>query len=180
MNKKGFVLVETIVTAVFVLGLFAFIIANILPLIGDYDRIRDYDSVQSIYDAHLIRKMILKSDATRTYNLVNFPSGQDYYIFEGTDICYYLSNKNYCMKLLSRDYLDVRKIIITTFNTSSIKSKASTFDRGMAEYIKRMPKYNNAPLQSYSYQRRIIVEFNDGRFANVELLVEATNGGGTC
>ena len=180
MNKKGFVLVETIITAVFVLGLFSFIIANILPLIGEYDRMRDYDSVQSIYDAHLIRKMILKSDDTRAYNLVNFPSGQNYYIFESNEICMYLSNKNYCMKLLSRDYLDVRKIIITNYNTSALKDKASTFDRATAEYIKYMPKYNNSPHQEYTFQRRIIVQFNDGRFANVELLLEASDGGMTC
>lgn len=180
MNKKGFVLVETIVTAVFVLGLFAFIIANILPLIGDYDRMRDYDSIESIYDAHMIRKMILKSDEARTVNLVKFPSGQNYYIFQGTDICLYLSNKNYCKKLLSRDYLDVKKIIVTNFNTSALKDKASSFERATAEYIKYMPKYNNAPLQNYTYQRRLIIEFNDGRFVNIELLLEANGGGETC
>ena len=37
-NKKGFVLVETIVAAVFVLGLFSFIIANLLPLVGEYEK----------------------------------------------------------------------------------------------------------------------------------------------
>ena len=57
MKKKGFVLVETIVTSVFVLGLFVFIFANILPLIGDYDRIRNYDTIESIYDTHMIKKM---------------------------------------------------------------------------------------------------------------------------
>ena len=179
MNKKGFVLVETIVTSVFVLGLFVFIFANILPLIGDYDRIRDYDTIESVYDAHMIRKMILKSDSTRINNLVTFPSGQDYYIFNDDDICMYLSNKNYCIKLLSRDYLDVRKIIVTKFVTTSIKEKASTFDRATAEYLKYIPKYDNAAMQAYSCQRRLIIEFNDGRFANIELLLEV-GGGGSC
>lgn len=179
MNRKGFVLVETIVTSVFVLGLFVFIFANILPLIGDYDRIREYDTIDSIYDAHLIRKMILRSDSTRIANVVTFPNGQDYYLFDGDDICMYLSNKNYCSKLLSRDYLDVKKIIITKFVSTSLKEKSSSFDRATAEYIKHMPKYDNTAFQTYSCQRRIIVEFNDGRFANVELLLELS-GGGTC
>ena len=38
MNKKGFVLVETIITAVFVLGLFSFIIAT-------FERIMQFDWV---------------------------------------------------------------------------------------------------------------------------------------
>ena len=178
MNKKGFVLVETIVTSVFVLGLFVFIFANILPLIGDYDRIRNYDTIESIYDTHMIKKMILKSDM-RLSNLFTFPAGEDYYLFEGDDICFYLSSKNYCMKLLSRDYLDVRKIIITKFDVSTLKEKTSRFERATAEYIKHMPKYNNTSVLDYSCKRRIIVEFNDGRFANAELLLDL-DGGATC
>ena len=38
MNRKGFVLVETIVTSVFILGLFTFVIANVLPIIGEYEK----------------------------------------------------------------------------------------------------------------------------------------------
>lgn len=180
MNNKGFVLVETIITAVFVLSLFSFIIANVLPIIGDYDRIRNYDSIESIYDAHLIRKMILKSDRIRTTNLVDFPSGQDYYLFNDDDICLYVSNINYCRKLLSRDYLDVSKIIITNYNITSLKEKVSSFNRAIGEYIKYLPKFDKMRHDEYDFQKRLIIEFNDGRYANVELLLERVNGGGTC
>ena len=166
MNNKGFVLVETIITAVFVLSLFSFIIANVLPIIGDYDRIRNYDSIESIYDAHLIRKMILKSDRIRTTN--------------DDDICLYVSNINYCRKLLSRDYLDVSKIIITNYNITSLKEKVSSFNRAIGEYIKYLPKFDKMRHDEYDFQKRLIIEFNDGRYANVELLLERVNGGGTC
>ena len=86
MNKKGFVLVEAIITSVFVLGLFAFIIANVLPIIGDYDKERNYDTIESIYDAHMIQKMLLRDDSTRLSNLLTLPldnGDKGYYVFEG-------------------------------------------------------------------------------------------------
>lgn len=172
MNKKGFVLVETIVVSVFVLGLFTFIIANIIPLIGEYEKESDYDSVESIYSAHMIRKMILKSENQRIASLATLPA-EGYYMFDGDDICYYLTNINYCKKLLSRDFLDVRKIILTNYTISNdFKQRSKKFDRATREYISQMQKYNNTGLNpsQYDFERRIIVVFNDGRITNIELL----------
>ena len=118
-NNNGFVLVEAIITSIFVLGFFSFLIANLLPMVGEYEKSLDYDSISSKYDAHLIRKMILKDNSCRTENLINL-STYDYYEFEGTDICLYLDNVNYCKELLSEDYLDVNKIILTNFESSSL------------------------------------------------------------
>lgn len=182
MNNKGFVLVESIITSVFVLALFTFIIINILPLIGEYDKKRDYDSIESIYDAHMIRKMILKSDEQRVTNLVSLPS-EGYYLFEGTDICLYLSNVNYCKKLLSRDYLDVDKIIITDYVVSdAFVEKSKDFNRTLKDYIDQMQRYNNTGLSptEYNYERRLIISFNDGRVVNIELLLDGSSGGATC
>ena len=61
-NSNGFVLVEAIITSIFVLGFFSFIISNLLPMVGEYEKSLDYDSISSKYDAHLIRKMILKDN----------------------------------------------------------------------------------------------------------------------
>lgn len=182
MNNKGFVLVESIVVSVFVLSLFTFIIANVLPLVGEYDKARNYDSIESIYDAHMIRKMILKSDEQRVTNLVTLPS-EGYYLFEGTDICLYVSNINYCRKLLSRDYLDVSKIVITNYVISDdFVNKSKGFNRALREYIEGMQRYNNTSLSptQYNYERRMIVSFNDGRVANIELLLDGAPGGATC
>ncbi len=172
MNKKGFVLVETIVVSVFVLGLFTFIIANIIPLIGEYEKESDYDSIESIYSAHMIRKMILKSENQRIVSLATLPT-EGYYMFEGDDICYYLTNINYCKKLLSRDFLDVKKIILTNYTiTNDFKKRSKNFDRASSEYISQMQKYNNTGLDpsQYDFERRLIVVFNDGRITNIELL----------
>lgn len=172
MNKKGFVLVETIVVSVFVLGLFTFIIANIIPLIGAYEKESDYDSIESIYSAHMVRKMILKSENQRIASLATLPS-EGYYMFDGDEICYYLTNINYCKKLLSRNFLDVKKIILTNYVISNdFKKRSQNFDRATREYISQMQKYNNTGLDpsEYDFERRLIIVFNDGRITNIELL----------
>jgi hypothetical protein len=171
MKNKGFVLIETIISAVFVLGLFTFMATNIIPLIGEYDRDRNFDGADSIYAAHLIRKMILKSDTRKAENLVDLPENERYYLFEGNEICYYLSNYNYCNTLLSRSYLDVRKIVITDFKiTDEFRAYAKGFDRQLSTYIKQMQSYNNTGKEGlYDFDRRIIVSFNDGRVTNIEL-----------
>lgn len=183
MNNKGFVLVETIITSVFVLGLFAFIIANVLPVIGEYEKAADYDSIESIYDAHLVRKMILKSDESRVAKLLTLPTGEgkNYYLFDGDDICIYLSNENYCKALLSRSFLDVKEIVITSYDIKDGFVKASkNFDRGLREYIAQMQKYTSTIPNNYNYTNRLIIYFNDGRVTNIELLFDGPAGGSTC
>lgn len=177
-NNSGFILVETIVTAVFVLGLSTFLIANILPLVGDYERSMEYDSIDSKYDAHMIRKMILKDgDYCRVKNLLKLEeyNASDtsgfHYVFEGDQICEYLSNINYCKLLLSKEYLDVNQIILTEYNVSGFKDKAGKFERPLSDYINNMPNYSNTP-ETYFYRRRLIIYFNDGRITNIEVLLQ--------
>lgn len=175
MNKKGFVLVEAIVTSVFVLGLFAFIIANVLPIIGDYDKERSYDTIESIYDAHMIQKMLLQNKDERLTNLLTLPDDEGesgYYVFDGDAICNYVKNINYCKTLLSRNYLDVKKIVLTTFETTGIKEESENFERALREYIEWMPEYNNVSVPMYNCERRLIIMFNDGRITNVQLLTD--------
>ena len=188
MNKKGFVLVETIVTSVFVLGLFVFIIANVLPIVGEYEKADDYDSIESIYDAHMVRKMILRDDQNRVAKLLTLPIETDdnaaYYLFDGNDICNFLNNVNYCKELLSRDYLDVKQIVIVPYVISdNFVRESKKFNRNLREYVLQMQKYNNTGLASdlYDFERRLIIEFNDGRVTNIELLFNGSaDGGATC
>ena len=183
MNKKGFVLVETIITSVFVLGLFAFIVANILPIIGEYEKAGDYDSIESIYDAHLIRKMILKGDETKVAKLLTLPDddSKKFYLFDKDDICVYLSNENYCRALLSRSYLDVKEMVITSYEIKDgFVAASKNFDRGLREYIAQMQKYKSNIPTAYNYANRLIVYFNDGRMANIEILFDGPAGGVTC
>ena len=169
-QKNGFVIVETIVVVVFVLGLITFLFYNVLPLVGEYERISRYDSISSKYDAHMIKKMLLK-DGCKLQNILSFGS-RSYSHFPGTELCLYIDNKNYCEKLLSEDFLDVKEIIITNYvvNDTFKENANAALGREATDYINQLPAFNNPSISAYHYQKRLIVIFNDGSASNIEIL----------
>ena len=58
-NKKGFVLIELLIVAVFTASLFTFLYVNVVPLIGDYEQKEKYDTLDTKYVLYDIRKEIL-------------------------------------------------------------------------------------------------------------------------
>lgn len=187
INNRGFVMVETIVVAVFVMGICTFLFANFLPLIGEYERISDYDSVSSKYKVHEIKKMILR-DLNHNVELEDLffelPDNEGYNIYsvtkEGTEenpiikhqLCEELDSVNYCNKLLGENHLGVKDIIITKFQLSKIKASIKELEgkRELKEYIDYLPSYSKHNDKSTYY--RLIVSFNDGSIANLEVKYE--------
>ena len=49
INSKGFVLVETLVVAVFVSAIFSVIYSNFYPIMGEYEKREAYDDIDSKY-----------------------------------------------------------------------------------------------------------------------------------
>ena len=84
MNKKGFLLAEAIVVGVFVLSLFTFLFVNVVPLVGQYEAMEKYDTINGAYNANLIRTMILEDDNSE--EILNLGSNP-YKIYE-REICY--------------------------------------------------------------------------------------------
>lgn len=58
-NQQGFVLAETLVVAVAVMGIFSLLYANYYPLIGEYEKREVYDDLDSKYVAHWVRKILV-------------------------------------------------------------------------------------------------------------------------
>ena len=178
-NKKGFVLVESIIAAVFVLALSTFLILNIVPLVAEYEKTLNYDGVDAKYDAHMIRKMILMDDSCKMKSILElndtiFGDKPQYYYFENDEICDFLSHTNYCKKLLSEEFLDVKEIIITDYGALNMKrlpeEDMENFSRLMQEYLTHMPTYERNNTYFYQYADRLIVSFGDGSVTNIELL----------
>ena len=190
IDTRGFIMVETIVVAVFVIGICTFLFANFLPLMGDYERISDYDMLSSKYKVHEIRKMILKdlnnnSEIASLFTSIPSDKGYDRYSnyieeVEGKTIiknrlCDNLNSKNYCNKLLGKDYLDIKEIYITYFKLTKIKGSIKNLSgdgtRPIKEYIEYLPSYSNYSSRYNDYYR-LIVLFNDGKLANIEVHYE--------
>lgn len=59
-KERGFVLAETLVVAVAVMGIFSLLYANFYPLIGEYERREVYDDIDTKYAAHWVRKILVE------------------------------------------------------------------------------------------------------------------------
>ena len=161
IDNQGFVMVETIVVAVFVIGICTFLFTNFLPLIADYERVSEYDNVDTKYKAHEIRKMLLRefdkdanltsifsshiSSNTGYYRYQNYSEEVGDEVVVKNRLCSLLTSPNYCNKLLSTDYLNVKEIIVTPFKLSNFKGIVKDnqdFDRSLREYVEYLPDYS--------------------------------------
>ena len=60
LNKKGFVLVETLIVTVFVVTLFIIVYQTTVPALGEYEQQNKYDDIDSVYYANLYKQMITR------------------------------------------------------------------------------------------------------------------------
>ena len=58
LNRKGFVLAETLVVTVFLMIIFTMIYQNFVPLMGEYERRENYDDIDSTYSIYWLKKLI--------------------------------------------------------------------------------------------------------------------------
>ena len=61
MNKKGFVLIETLVVTMFTLFIFTILYNSVVPLLGRYKELSYYDDLDTTYDLYHINNLV-KSD----------------------------------------------------------------------------------------------------------------------
>ena len=173
VNKKGFILVETLIVGVFIMGIFSLLYTNFFPLIGEYERYKDYDTVESTYIAHWARMIALKGLPESVYTTASNTGYVDisdcslYTNSDGIASCSAFINMN-----------NVSKIYLTPYSTVDFKNFVkdnSSFSRSFREYISYLPTYskNNNKTPDSGYYR-VIVEYvsNDVyRYGNIEVYI---------
>jgi len=97
MNCKGFVLLETLIVAVFVVFIFTFLYTTIIPLLGTYEDLTNKNNIDVVYKLYHIRKSL--------YNDTNYNTiiNNQY----GKISCNNYTNQNYCLNLISSDYINL-------------------------------------------------------------------------
>ncbi len=173
VNKKGFILVETLIVGVFIMGIFSLLYTNFFPLIGEYERYKDYDTVESTYIAHWARMIALKGLPESVYTTASNTGYVDisdcslYTNSDGIASCSAFINMN-----------NVSKIYLTPYSTVDFKNFVKDnkdFSRSFREYISYLPTYskNNNKTPDSGYYR-VIVEYvsNDVyRYGNIEVYI---------
>ena len=152
-NEKGFLLAEAIVVGVFVLSLFVFLFVNVVPLVGRYEGYENYDTIDGVYNANMVRAMIMEDNNMNT--ILKLGSGT-YKVYTATSLCNSLVKKNYCKILLGKNFLNVKKIYIKY---------------AARDYINSLDDFSQPSGSTYRNYHRIIIQYNDDSFANIEVKV---------
>lgn len=153
INNKGFVLVETLIVSAFVVSIFSIMYANFYPMMGEYEKRENYDDINSIYNAYLIKRMLenYKSDLANNIEC-NDRILEPYNLPEGNTRDYFL---------MLEKYLNIDKVYFTYYNLASFKEKVmqdtgNNYDVQTKEYIDYLPNYGDNPN---NLSCRIIVKY---------------------
>ena len=60
IKQKGFVLLETLIVTVFVMSIFVFVYRNSVPMMGQYEKMLNFDDIDSVYAADMMKRMMDK------------------------------------------------------------------------------------------------------------------------
>lgn len=128
LNKKGFVLTETLMVAVFLVTIFLFVYMSVIPLIGKYrDMSERENNIDIVYKLYHVRKMLIMdvNEDTITGNSVkNFT-------------CNDLSDKDYCTRLMAQLDLTNYKLIYTNKLNSANIATIRSINSEIADYASK-------------------------------------------
>ncbi len=175
IDKKGFILIETLIVAVFVTSIFIMIFTNALPIMAEYQRIEHYDDLDGKYAAHYIRRLIITDSnwssimtISGTYKVIN---------------CAAFNQSEECEDLVNS--LRITNMYLTDFKTSGEIGKIkvsipSEFDKELKDYIKYMVSISTVPdnyttLYTFGKAKRIIIvrtdeDNNETYYSNIEVV----------
>jgi hypothetical protein len=100
INSSGFVLAETLVVTVFLMAIFAMIYSNFLPLVGEYEKRENYDSVDGKYSVYWIKRMIEDSSYNIPNSKRNAIKNDGYVRFECSDIVDDEEKREFCINIV--------------------------------------------------------------------------------
>ena len=145
INSKGFVLVETLVVAVFVSAIFSVIYSNFYPIMGEYEKREAYDDIDSKY-ATFWFKRIIQSDSVNFTNIQNDITNNSYHEFNCSNdiVDSDVTAIKVCNSLVTR--FGVEKMYITDYklgnrDVSSDKNNFKDIAKISIEELNRLPKY---------------------------------------
>lgn len=132
LNKKGFVLIETLIVAVFVVTLFIFVYQNVVPHIGEYETMTSYDDIDSVYASNLLKRILVRysnldyiDSYLSDHTYLDITDCEDTNIYQNPDYCSKIKNS---LGILEDDY-----IFLSDYNISKFRdevNKNDFFDSG--------------------------------------------------
>ena len=165
LNNKGFMLVETLIVAVFLVTIFSILYTNFYPLIGEYERREFYDDIDSKYSIYWIKRIVQSG----TYNLNKAEiSSNTFTKFSCNNIVGDNDQKATCQETITRTGADINNIYIIDYVTTNFKNKVnsnkSAYDEDFRDYLDYLPEFTKGSLNGALY--RLIVIFHNTKDNN--------------
>lgn len=186
IGKKGFMLLETLIVATFIMTIFSFIYKNGIPLIAEYTRRYHYDDINSVYAVHLMRNLLL-SDGNFSSLTAGILEGETTYrditscdLWEKKDVCNALKTQLNITNSPTNASLD-GKIYVTRYELSKLKQDIDNGlifngpnDRGIKTYLTYLPKYTTSKVTSgyrlVIVRNLVLSETEEVRYASIEVV----------
>ena len=152
-NKKGFILVETLVVTVFVVTLFMFVYRLTVPAIGEYEQENYYDDIDSIYYSNLYKEML-----TRYANVDYIDSYLNEHTYIDVSDCNdtnVYSNVNYCQLVQENIQATDAKIFLTDYNIKDFKQEVKTNDFFDSEILSNFREYIKTVSNNETFYSKI-------------------------
>ena len=130
-NKcKGFVLLETLIVAVFMIGIFTFLYSSVVPLLGTYEDLTNKTNIDTVYKLYHLREMLYVDENYGSIVNSNY----------GKISCSAFSNSTACNRLVSTDFLDLGdkyEVFYAKADTTNLNAvKNLAVSDTLKEYIK--------------------------------------------
>ena len=118
IKQKGFVLLETLIVTVFVMSIFVFVYRSSVPMMGQYEKMQNFDDIDSVYAADMMKRMIT--------NYVDFSivdeklQNATYIDISNCNDTTYYQDASYCTKLKNSLHIEENDVVLLTkYNLSN-------------------------------------------------------------
>ena len=127
LNKKGYIMVETLIVTIFVVTLFIFIYRVTVPAMGTYEQLNNYDDIDSVYYTNLFKQLVTRYANTdyldeylETNSYIDASDCTNTNIYKAPEYCELIKKK---ISIGDND-----KVFLTLYNVSEFKKEVKDND----------------------------------------------------
>lgn len=159
MNKKGFMLAETLIVSTFIMTILIFLYVQFRTVTDSYNTSFKYNNVNNVYAANNIRIFLNGENISKIRSDL---AASNYIDVTGCPTTY-ITEVSYCRKLF--EDLKVNKVLVVSDDLSKVKGHLnSSWSQNLKDFIKALK------TDSETGAIRLIIEYNDDTYASLKFV----------
>lgn len=162
-KEKGFMLVETLIVSLFILGALIFLFVQFRDVNQNYQTAFQYNRVDALYAAENMKKFYLQDNYENM--LIKYLEKANPYMILTDCPSEYISEVSYCKDL--KEALKIKSILFTYVDTVRIVGALDETEEIEPSLKRFIRSIKNDDKSSNKY--RLIVEMENGTFATIKI-----------